>query len=184
MNGDLRLELGSGFHLTPMREGDQPALVEHLRDRATTDLLLKVPHPYAIDDANRWVRFCLEGQRGQPSPSNFAVRRMDGRLIGGIGLQLQSGFARHRGELGYWLARPYRGRGLATYAVQTIVAYGFACLGLRRIEATSFAHNVASHRVLEKAGFQREGLLNGYHLKGEALLDAVMFAIVALPAGG
>ena len=53
--------------------------------------------------------------------------------------------------------------------------------GLKRIEATVFAHNSASQRVLERAGLAREGTLFGWHYKYGRLIDAVMFAIVAPP---
>jgi ribosomal-protein-alanine N-acetyltransferase len=72
----------------------------------------------------------------------------------------------------------YRGRGLASAAVKALVNYGFRELGYRRIEATAFHDNKASHRVLEKNGFRREGLLFGYHVKNGGLIDAWMFAIV------
>jgi ribosomal-protein-alanine N-acetyltransferase len=89
------------------------------------------------------------------------------------------GIGAHRGTLGYWLAEDYRGRGIATRAVLAAVAYAFDALGLMRVEATTFLHNLASQRVLEKCGFTREGILAGYHCKNGRLVDVVMFAIVS-----
>lgn len=174
----MRIELHDGFYLSPVRDGDQAAYVEHFSDKDTTDRLLRIPYPYTVKDANNWVQFCVNTVLKQPHPNHFALRRTDGFLIGGIGLQLNSGTAAHRAELGYWIARDYCGRGLATLAVRAMVRYAFQDLGLRRVEAISSSKNLASHRVLEKAGFTREGLLAGYNIKDGILIDAYMFALV------
>jgi len=180
----MQLDLGDGFHLTEVREGDQAAYVEDFRDKEITDFMLLIPYPYLPEHAEFWVRHCLEMSRSQPHPSEFAIRRPDGFLVGGIGLLLHTGKGSHRGELGYWLTKPYRGRGLMTRAVKAAVAYGFETLGLKRLEATAFTHNAASQRVLERAGLSREGTLHGWHCKDGKLIDAVMFAIVAPPRVG
>jgi len=174
----MYLHLHDGFYLSPVREGDEAAYVEHFSDKATTDNLLKIPYPYTMTDAENWVRFCVESSLKQTRPIHFGFRRPDNFLIGGIGLQLGSGTAAHRAEIGYWLAKDYRGRGLATAAVRVMVRHAFQDLGLRRIEATSASRNLASHRVLEKAGFIREGFLAAYHLKDGVLIDVYLFAIL------
>src|SRR5206468_11939592 len=61
-------------------------------------------------------------------------------------------------ELGYWLARPFWGRGLATEACTALIAIARA-LGLERIEGSHFLDNPASGRVLEKLGFEPTGLI-------------------------
>ena len=175
----MQIDLGDGFHLTEVREGDQAAYVEHFRDKEITDFMLLIPYPYTPEHAQFWVHPCLELARQKPHPTEFAIRRPDGFLIGGIGILLHTGKGSHRGELGYWLTKPYRGRGMMTRAVKTAIGYGFETLGLKRIEATAFTHNPASQRVLERAGLSREGTLKGWHCKNEKLIDAVMFAIVA-----
>ena len=80
---------------------------------------------------------------------------------------------------GYWLAKENRGRGLAAAGTQAIVRYGFGELGLKRIEATVAIANLRSQRVLEKAGFTREGFLARYHIKNGALIDVYMYSIIA-----
>jgi ribosomal-protein-alanine N-acetyltransferase len=175
----MRIELHDGFYLSPVQEGDQDAYLEHFRDKETTDRLLKIPFPYTREDAEKWIGFCIESAAQRARPHQFAVRRADGFLVGGVGLMLHSGTSQHRAELGYWMARDHRGRGVATAGARAMVRYAFGDLGLRRIEATSSPHNLASHCVLEKAGFQREGLLASYHIKDGVLLDVILFAILA-----
>jgi len=175
----MRIDLHDGFYLSPVREGDQVAYVKHFRDKDITDRLHKVHHPYTEKDAENWVQSRIDAARKQPHETHFALRRADGFLIGGAGIVLnKNDGAAHRAELGYWLAKNYRGRGLASAAVRAVSQYAFQTFGLRRIEALPFAHNAASHRTLKKAGFKREGVLAAYHLKNGILQDACMYALV------
>ncbi len=93
--------------------------------------------------------------------------------------------ASHRCEVGYLLARAQWGRGLAHEAVGALVAYGFATLGLHRIEADIDPANVASARVLERLGFEREGLLRERWLVAGRWSDSVIYGrlVAADPAG-
>jgi len=63
------------------------------------------------------------------------------------------------GELGYWMTSSMRGKGIATTAARMLTDYGFATIGFQRIEAMVDRDNVASLKLLESAGYQREGLL-------------------------
>jgi ribosomal-protein-alanine N-acetyltransferase len=174
----MRIDLHDGFYLSPVRDGDEAAYVEHFRDKDTTDRLVKIPYPYTDKDAEFWVRFCVDAENKNNRPNHFAIRRADGFLVGGIGLQLGAVTSAHRAELGYWLAKDYRGRGLASASVSEVVRFAFEKFGLRRVEATAAIHNVPSHRVLEKAGFTREGFLAHYHIKNGELIDVYLFSIL------
>jgi RimJ/RimL family protein N-acetyltransferase len=70
----------------------------------------------------------------------------------------------HSAEFGYWLAQSYRGRGLMPRVIRTFSDYAFQELRIHRLFATPFSSNLASHRALEKAGFQREGRNPSVHL--------------------
>ena len=63
------------------------------------------------------------------------------------------------GELGYWMTSSMRGKGIATTAARMLTDYGFATIGFKRIEAIVDRDNVASLKLLDSAGYQREGLL-------------------------
>jgi [ribosomal protein S5]-alanine N-acetyltransferase len=78
-------------------------------------------------------------------------------LVGGLNVSnVRRGIAQ-AASLGYWIGAPYAGRGLMTDAVCAIVQYAFATLRLNRLEAACLPGNVASSRVLTKAGFRLEG---------------------------
>ena len=63
------------------------------------------------------------------------------------------------GELGYWMTSSMRGKGIATTAARMLTDYGFTSIGFKRIEGIVDRDNVASLKLLESAGYQREGLL-------------------------
>jgi len=84
-----------------------------------------------------------------------------------------------RGELGYWVADGHRGEGHATAAARLLVEYAVAEQRLRKLTARVFEGNEASERVLEKVGFEEEGLLRDhYYIDGE-WLDATLYAYFA-----
>jgi [ribosomal protein S5]-alanine N-acetyltransferase len=79
--------------------------------------------------------------------------------------------------LGYAVAEKANGRGYATEAVRAAVRIAFEELGLHRVQAAVMPRNVGSIRVLEKAGFRREGLAEGYLLINGTWEDQVLFAV-------
>ena len=83
------------------------------------------------------------------------------------------------GTIGYWIDRARNGRGLATQAVEDVVAYAFGELALHRVEAATLVDNVASQRVLEKAGFERIGLARGFLCINGAWQDFLLFQRIA-----
>lgn len=174
----MAIDLANGYLLRPWDEawqdGDKERFValaddydvwKNLRDR--------FPRPYTRADAEAWVA----SQSGQDPVTTFAICDAAGP-IGGIGLEVRTADYRHSAELGYWLGQPFWGRGIVTAAVEAATAYGFETLGLLRIDAHLKAGNGASARVLEKVGYQREGLLRHAALKEGALVDYLLFAVL------
>ena len=84
----------------------------------------------------------------------------------------------HRGEIGYWLAKPFWGRGIMTGVVRRVCRHAFEEFGLVKVSAHVFTNNPASARVLEKCGFVEEGLLRKHFLKDGRFLDAWVFALL------
>ena len=110
--------------------------------------------------------------------AHVACIEIDGKAVGAIGLHPGQDVHRRTAELGYWLAEPYWGHGIATAAVRAFVAYGFETFPLDRIYASAYANNPASVRVLEKAGFQFEGRMRKNVIKDGVVLDSLLYAIV------
>jgi RimJ/RimL family protein N-acetyltransferase len=84
------------------------------------------------------------------------------------------------GELGYWMTASMRGKGIATIAAQMLTDFGFASIGFKRIEALVDKENIPSQKLLESAGYQREGLLKNKVSRDDGRqVDMYLFA--ALP---
>ena len=82
----------------------------------------------------------------------------------------------HSGELGYWVGEPFWNRGIATAAVARISGIGFRQFELERIYASVFEFNKASSRVLEKCGYQLEGIFKKGVIKNGKFWDELRYA--------
>jgi ribosomal-protein-alanine N-acetyltransferase len=106
------------------------------------------------------------------------VHRGTDTVIGTCGYY---GFHRWHGRasLGYELARPYWRQGIMTEALAAIIGFGFREVGLNRVQAVLMPGNVASVKLLEKLGFQREGVLRQYENWGEkGYVDLFIFSLL------
>jgi RimJ/RimL family protein N-acetyltransferase len=79
-------------------------------------------------------------------------------------------------EVGYWMVRVARGRGVATRAVRLIVPWAFEAMGIGRMQLTVHEDNLASRRVAEKSGFREEGLLRALRKHQGSRVDLLMYA--------
>ncbi|KQR12293.1 GNAT family N-acetyltransferase [Cellulomonas sp. Leaf334] len=84
-----------------------------------------------------------------------------------------------RATVGYWIGRPYRGRGLAGDALRTVVRWAVTVRGIDRLELYVEPWNVASARTATSAGFVREGLLRSWEKVGDERRDMDMYALVS-----
>lgn len=100
-------------------------------------------------------------------------------LLGGLTLGLVRRGAAQAATLGYWMGAPHAGRGFMSRAVPALLVHAAQDLGLKRIEAACMPENTASLRVLEKAGFRREGYARDYLCIAGAWRDHILFGILA-----
>ena len=132
---------------------DAPALAAAIADEAIVRNLATAPWPYSVRDAEAF----LASPRDPILPSLLIFERGEAapKLVGSCGLGRRPSGAV---EMGYWVARPFWGRGLATEACSALIEIG-RTLGLRQLEGSHFIDNPASARVLDKLGFQSTGLI-------------------------
>jgi RimJ/RimL family protein N-acetyltransferase len=167
----MLLDLGD-LVVRSWRKSDLDALVRHANNpKIAANLRDQFPHPYTRRDGVDYLDFVRE----QNPERSFALQ-YDGEAMGGIGFQIGVDIARISAEMGYWLSENYWGRGLASRAAQAVSEWAFSEYKLTRVFALVFSHNVASMRVLEKAGFEREGLLRRSAVKNGVILDQVIYA--------
>jgi len=158
----------------PWRTSDATSLVKyannvnvarHLRDR--------FPHPYTAADAHRF----LDAVTVARPITTFAIE-VGGEAAGGIGFSAGTDVERYSAEIGYWLAEPLWGRGIAAEALRLVSDYAFTKCNVLRLFALPFADNARSTRVLEKAGYACEGILRASSVKFGEKRDQAMYALV------
>jgi len=174
----MSLVVNQRISLSELHDGDKPAMVAYLNDKDIYDRTLRIPYPYTEADADRWFDLVAKLTQEHGQPSHWAIRNEADQLFGAVGFQDLHLGRSHQAEIGYWLARPWWGQGIMTEVVRTACAFAFAEWGLVKITAHVFAHNPASARVLEKAGFQQEGFLRKHFLKDGRFIDAMLFALL------
>ena len=159
--------------LRPWAAGDEPSLVRQANNhKIWRNLRDSFPHPYTLADAEQWISFAR-----QNSPQTLFAVEVDGEAVGSVGLFPKSDLERLSAEMGYWIGEACWGKGVATAAVRALSAYGLKELGLTRIFAVPLVSNPASLRVLEKAGYVREGVLRRSAIKEGVVVDQVLYAI-------
>jgi ribosomal-protein-alanine N-acetyltransferase len=158
--------------IRPWQHGDEAALARHANSREIwLNLRDQFPHPYTAEHAAAWVALAS----GEKPPTHFAIVIQE--AVGGIGFSLQNDIARGSAEIGYWLGASHWNKGVMTAAVQAVTNYALTRFSLRRVFAVPYATNIASHRVLEKVGYVREGVLRRSAIKDGTVLDQVVYAI-------
>ena len=135
----------------PIR-ADAARLAELANDATVAENLSTLPHPYGVDDALAYI----DNTEVSATRINLGVYlKGEGEaFIGTVSLMPRDG---ERFVVGYWIGRPYWGRGHATEAVQAVVDLAFGQLAVEAVAATARVTNGASRRVLEKSGFQYAG---------------------------
>ena len=153
---------------------DAAALAAALSNKKVQDNLRDgLPYPYTEQDGTDYISAMLLADENDTFA--FAIT-VDTKVVGSIGIFRQENIHRQTAELGYYIAEEYWGKGIMTEAVKQICEYVFDKSDIIRIYAEPFSYNVASCRVLEKAGFQYEGTLRSNALKNGNVLDMKMYS--------
>ena len=168
----MRINVDDRVYLSEIQPSDKAAYVEHLQDKEIYERTLRIPRPYTEAHAEQWLASVAQASE----PVKWAIRRADGFLIGGLGFQdlIKS----HRAEVGYWLAKPYWGRGIMTAVVRNACDFAFHQWQLVKLTAHVASFNIASARVLEKNGFEPEGYLKKHVLKDGKFLDIKLYGLL------
>ena len=159
-----------GFEVSDARSiaevADNPKVAMRLRN--------VFPSPYTLSDAEEFVALCI----GAGNANLHRAIAIDGEAVGAIGITPgEKGEVHQRtAEIGYWLGEPYWGRGIVTDALNGFSDYLFERTDLLRLFATVYDGNSASCRVLEKAGFEKEGVMRAFVEKNGEILDAHLYA--------
>jgi ribosomal-protein-alanine N-acetyltransferase len=167
---------GQGFSLRGWKVGDAASLQKHADNiNVYSYLFNRFPHPYTMDNAVEWISRMMN----QDPLLNFVIDvDVDGELAGVIGIDMRNDIYQKAPLIGYWLGETYWGSGIMPQAVKLMVNYAFTHLDIVRLQAGVFSNNPRSMRVLEKAGFVKEGILKSNIIKNGVILDEHVYGLV------
>ena len=171
------IHVNSNIYVSPLNEGDVEQLAERINFKPIADNTLSIPFPYHISDAEMFIASCV-AQNQSTGPRNYAIRHQVDGLIGGIGQHYKYGKESHKDEIGYWLTPDHWGKGLMTEVVGTFVNEIVKQRNLVRIEAPVYQGNLGSARVLERNGFECEGVQRKCYLKNDRYINGLLYAKV------
>jgi [ribosomal protein S5]-alanine N-acetyltransferase len=130
---------------------------KYAQDEEVTKFLVWKPH-VNINLTKEFVHRCIKCWQDKIAFPWVVVRKVDNELVGMIELRIDN----YRTDLGYVIAREYWGNGYATEITKTVIKWAITQESIFRVWATCDIENLASARVLEKAGMQREGVLRRF----------------------
>ncbi len=155
---------------------DKVDLAENLNnEKILNNLRDGLPYPYTEKDAEDFINAMLSADKDKTYA--FAIT-LDDKVIGSIGVFRCDNIHYRTAEMGYYIGEKYWGNGYMTSAVKQMCKYIFDNTDIIRIFAEPFAYNTASCRVLEKAGFTYEGLLQSNAVKNGNIVDMKMYALI------
>lgn len=141
--------------LRPFVEGDAARVSDLAGDIDVSRMATAIPHPYPPEAAEGWILLQDQGRRRRADYPFAIDAGTDIGVVGAVGLHCNGTAGEY--ELGYWVGKPYWGRGYATEAARAAVDWAREELALTRLFAGHFEDNPASARVLEKVGFVPTG---------------------------
>ena len=162
--------------LRPWRPEDAADIAPLANNKAVADNLRDIfPYPYTLQNAQDFVAMCMkEDGNGQL----LRTIEVDGHAVGSIAVSMGTDVYRKSAELGYWLGEPYWRKGIMSCAVRKICTEAFKTLDIVRIHAEPYAYNRGSRGVLEKAGFQLEGIMKNSVFKNGKIFDSCIYALL------
>jgi len=141
--------------LRPLELRDAPRVQLLAGERAVAETTALIPHPYPDGAADAWIAVQARELAAGREYTYAVTSSDDGVLVGAIGLRP---VATEHGHLGFWIGRPYWGRGYATAAARGVIALAFGLLDIDALAASHLKRNPASGRVMEKCGMHLLGM--------------------------
>lgn len=176
----VQLKFGE-YRIRDLVLDDAPDIARHADNQNVARVLRDLfPSPYSEADARNFI-----GHISIEEPHLAFAIANENEAFGVIGYHPGQDVYRYSAEIGYWIGEEYWGQGIMTRAVTSFSTYLFEAFAFNRLFAGTFSSNPASARVLEKAGFSKEGVQRGHVTKNGEFLDEHLYARLrpGLPTG-
>ncbi|MCR8842437.1 GNAT family N-acetyltransferase [Paenibacillus sp. SC116] len=162
--------------IRPFQLSDAQRVYEFCNNYNVYKSTLTLPYPYPIESAISWIQ-THEDNFNNNRYYEFAITdKNTHELYGAIGLTNHK--THKNGELGYWIAEEYWGKGYATEATKAVIAFAFSEKQYHKVYARFFASNPASGRVMQKVGMLEEGRLAQHVYKENKYEDLIHYGIL------
>ena len=159
--------------LRPWRPADAPAVLAVCQDPEIARWVT-IPQPFLPADADAFIQNALAMWRDGTGAAFAIVDAAGDRLLGAV---TRFGPEGHQATLGLWLAPDARGRGVGTRSLRLVADWTFATTAAIRLDTFIMVGNEASDRMVERAGFRREGVLRAWDLHHEGVpVDCVVYS--------
>jgi ribosomal-protein-alanine N-acetyltransferase len=156
------------IRLVPLAPAHEPEVALLAEDEGVR-LYTRAPTEPRAGFAAEWLARYEEGWR-DGTRAAFAIETHEGEFLG-LGLFVHIEKEGRQAEIGYVVGPAARGRGVGTRTLRLLTDWGFAELGLERLELWIDVTNAGSERVAERAGYVREGVLRSYWFKEDIRRD-------------
>jgi len=164
------------FELRKWRNSDADSVAKYANNANIANNLRNIfPYPYTIEDAKWYVNSCVSNDEIRQCIRAIVV---DGEAVGTIGVFIKNDVYCKSGEIGYWLGEPFWNRGIISEAIKQISDLVFQKYNVVRIFAQPYAGNIGSRKVLEKAGFELEGVLKKSVYKNGVIFDSCIYSLI------
>lgn len=169
--------IGKRITLRRLRFSDSKDIYHNIKDRKVVRWLLNIPYPYTLKSAAKFVRKTRCDARKKKTYAFGIALKKENRIIGVITLS-KFDYKNRGAEIGYWIGKRYWGQGIMSEAARLIVKFSFRKLKLHKIYASLFEENIASRRVLKKAGFKLEGKIRESRFRYRRWRNEVRYGIL------
>ena len=166
--------------LRPSRESDIESIYQACQDPLISHFTT-VPANYTLEHAQSFVRQLDPEGLQSKREIRFIIESNQSATPGLAGvISFHSpNFNNKVAEIGYWIAKEYRGKSIGTTAVKVLTNFGFETMGWNRIEAMIDHDNEASKKVVTRAGYEHEGLLRQRVIRANGdVIDMDLFAVL------
>lgn len=151
-------------------------ILSAINNKDTLRYLSQAPKEYSIENAKSFLEFLLQAENSPRALELGAFERSSGKFIGMITLE-NINYESSSGELGYWISKPFTGRGIAFEGANALIEYTFKTLKIQRIEAFVIKEHIKSISLLERLGFKQMELLINNEENDGVLVDRYRYCL-------
>ena len=166
---------GKSIILRPLKKSDVPSIFKYTKS-AEIPRYTFVPSPNTVENIETFIRKSHKFARKGTTYIFGIVPNDSSEVVGTLGVHDVSAIHK-KAEIGYWLAKKFRGRGIMPEAIGLALKFCFKELKLQRVQAPTLPDNVISQKLLKSCGFKYEGRHRNYYRHRQRIKDAYMYAI-------